>query len=372
MISKNKRLACSRVCLQPALQGESYTYSGSNFDYYASTKAFYSKIAEGAGLGASLESAFTLGATLSSVVQRTDAEKSQVSGMALNVRAFTKKILVKKDCLDDDETSVLATRLLRDLEKLPLTLEEPWLANSWKAYNVFLKTYGSHVITSVKRGSSIRQTTFAESSKSYSKRAFEVKSCFKLAGPTNVGKIGVEACANISKSDVSYAMEMNTVDKLTVKGGAKETRNALFKERTKELIEKLLNEAGESDASVEHTFRSLWDILQSRYETGSDNYIRAVNLQYYYLGYLNYGCRFKESGDVHLQKFDYTRGSVKESPEFECSLAAEGCHSDSDCHYKVGIWCSCRGKSCVFYYSRKQDTGISKLTASANKKYDWG
>ena len=43
-------------------------YSGSNFDYYASTKAFYSKMAVGAGLDASLESIFTLGATLSSVV----------------------------------------------------------------------------------------------------------------------------------------------------------------------------------------------------------------------------------------------------------------------------------------------------------------
>jgi len=347
-------------------------YSGSNFDYYASTKAFYSKLAVGAGLEASLESTFTLGATLSSVVQKTDSKESKVSGTSLNVKALSEKILVKKDCLNDDEISTLTKKLVKDFEGLPLTIDKPWLANSWKAYNVFLETYGSHVVTSVKRGSSIKQTTFAESSSSYSQRDFQVKSCLELAGPTNVGKVGVKACANVSKSEISNATKMNTVNKLIIRGGTKETRNALYKKRTEDLIEKLLNEAGESDASVEHTFRSLWDILQSRFETGSDNYIRAVNLQYFYLGYLNYGCRFKESGGVQMQKFDYTRGSSEKSPEFECSLAAEGCHNDDDCHYKVGVWCSCRGKTCVHYKSVKQDAGIPKLTAYANTDEDWG
>ena len=345
-------------------------YSGSNFDYYSSTKSFYSKMAAAAGLDASLESTFTLGATLNSVIQKTHSNESQVSGMALNVRALTEKILVKKDCLDNVETSTLTKRLVKDFEKLPLEFKHPMLANSWKAYNVFLETYGSHVITSVTRGASLKQTTFAESSKSYSQRDFQVKSCTKLAGPAGATKVGVGVCTNVSKSEESKASDMNTVDKLIVKGGTKETRNKLMKERSEELIEKLLNEAGESDASVEHTFGSIWAILQSRFDFGSENYIRAVNLQYYYLGFLNYGCRFKESRGVHLQKFDYTRGSSKESPEFECSLAAEGCHHPDDCGYKVGIWCACKGKSCVKYKSVKQDTGSSKLTAYANTQED--
>ena len=347
-------------------------YSGSNFDYYKSTKSFYKHMAAAAGLEASLESTFTLGATLNSVIQKTESKESEVSGLTLNVRALTEKILVKKDCLDNVETSTLTKRLVKDFENLPLAFAHPWVANSWKAYNVFLETYGSHVITSVTRGSSIKQTTFAESSKSYSQRDFQVNSCIKLAGPVSATKVGVEACANVSKKEESKASDMSTVDKLIVKGGTKETRNKLMNDRSKELIEQLLNEAGESDASVEHTFRSIWDIMQSRFDTGSENYIRAINLQYYYLGFLNYGCRFKESRGVHLQKFDYTRGSSKESPEFECSLAAEGCHHPDDCGYRVGIWCACRGKSCVKYKSEKQDTGSSKLTAYANTQYDWG
>ena len=341
-------------------------YSGSNFDYYASTKSFYKHMAAAAGLEASLESSFTLGTTLNSVLQKTESKDSKVSGLALNIRALKEKILVEKDCLDNVETSTLTKRLVKDFEKLPLAFAQPFLANSWKAYNVFLETYGSHVITSVTRGSSIKQTTFAESSKSYSQRNFQVKCCIKLAGPVSATKVGVEACANVSKKEETKASDMNTIDKTVVKGGTKETRNKLTNNRSKELIEKFLNEAGESDASVEHTFRSIWDILQSRFDTGSENYIRAINLQYYYLGFLNYGCQFKESRGVYLQKFDYTRGSSKKSPEFECSLAAEGCHHPNDCRYRFGIWCGCKGKSCVKYKSEKQDTGGSKLTAYAN------
>ena len=132
---------------------------------------------------------------------------------------------------------------------------------------------------------------------------------------------------------------MNTEDKLVIRGGKTETRSALRTKRTEGLIEKFLREAKESDSGVQHTFRSIWNILQSRFlfKTGSEsNYIKAVNLQYYYLGFLNYGCSFKEGRGIHMQKFNHTKSSCDKSPEFECSLAAEGCHTDDDCHYKAG------------------------------------
>ena len=347
-------------------------YTGCDHDYYASTKDFYSKMAIGAGLDASLKSSFTLGATLSSVFKKTESKESQISGMSLKIRALTEKLLVTKDCFHNEELSNLSKNFVEDFERLPMTISKPWLANSWKAYSVFLETYGSHVVTSVKRGASIRQTTFAESSKSYSQRDFQVKSCVSLAGPTSVGKVGVKACANVSKEEVAKTSSMNTVDNIVLRGGTLETRNALRGDRTEKLIEKFLNEAGESDSAIEHTFRSLWSILQSRFGIGSDNYVRAVNLQYYYLGYLNYGCRHSESGGVHMQKFNYTKNS-QESPEFECTLAAEGCHSDNDCHYKPLIsWCSCRGSSCVHYNKVIQDTGAIKITVYANTDEDWG
>ena len=191
--------------------------------------------------------------------------------------------------------------LIMDLEQLPEKIDKPWHKNSWKFYDVFLNKYGSHVVTSVNRGASIRQTTFAESSKSYSQRDFQVKSCVSFAGPTVAPvKVGVEACANVSKEEIAATSHMNTADKLVIRGGKMETRSALRTKRTEELIEKFLREANETDAGVEHTFRSLWNILQSRFlfKPGSQsNYIKAVNLQYYYLGFLNYGCSFVEEED---------------------------------------------------------------------------
>ena len=93
--------------------------------------------------------------------------------------------------------------------------------NSWRSYNDFLDDYGSHVVTSVMRGVRIKEMSFSRSSESYSERDFQVKSCVSFAGPTSVGKVGVSACANISKQESSKASDMSTTDKLFVRGGSK-------------------------------------------------------------------------------------------------------------------------------------------------------
>ncbi|RMX38433.1 hypothetical protein pdam_00016265 [Pocillopora damicornis] len=61
---------------------------------------------------------------------------------------------------------------------------------------------------------------------------------------------------------------------------------------------------------------------------------------------------------VELQKFDYTKGSKEEYPEFECSIPKGGCHSVNDCYYMVGVWCNCGGRTCVRHKSEKQILGL--------------
>ena len=165
---------------------------------------------------------------------------------------------------------------------------------------------------------------------------------------------------------------MNASDKVFVLGGNLDTRNKLLKEvtRTAEEIQKLLNEASKS-VSIEHTFVTIWNILQTRYETGSPNQIRGLILEYYFLGFLNYGCPYVASGGVQIQKFDHTESSNKTFPEFECTIAKEGCHGDKDCHYKH-IWCSCYGDSCVSHKTVKLDNDVPKTTAHPNYDTDWG
>ena len=298
----------------------------SHFEYYASTKDFYSKLATQAGLDASLQSAYSLSATLNSVAHRTSSSKSKVSGISLIVESLTEKIHLDKDCLIDQ--GKFKQSFLGRFERLPLKIDKPWKRNSWRSYSNFLDTYGSHVVNSVTRGARIKQTSFSRSSESYSEREFQIKSCVSFAGPTSVGKVGVSSCANISKSESSKVSNMSTTDELFIRGGSRETRSKLRHDRSKELIQQLMNEAEDTHSSVQHTFRAIWEVLQSRFRSGSSNYVRSLNLQYYFLGFLNYGCPYikGENGKkkIQIQKFDYTesyKNTKSGDPEFECSLS---------------------------------------------------
>jgi len=186
-------------------------------EYYENSRAFYSSLATQSELDVSLQSSYTLGVSLQVATKSKSSETNKVSGMSLNAVAINEKILVRRGCLEGDEAS-LTDRFLADLEDLPAKIEEPWEKSSWEPYNSFLKTYGSHVITSVTFGASFRQMTFAESSKSYNERDFEVKSCLSLAGPTTAGEADFKACADISQSEKSKASKMSTTDKVFVLG----------------------------------------------------------------------------------------------------------------------------------------------------------
>ena len=341
------------------------------YDYYESTRKFYSTLATSADLDASLQSTFVVGATLTSVLSGEKSASNNVSGISLIKGNFKEKILLDKNCLNEKSKTKFTKHFRKKLKALPAVVFKPWKQNSWKEYQDFLKTFGSHVITSVLRGASIRQTTFAQSSEAYSQRDFQVKSCLSLSGPTEVGELGVKACANVTKKEESKVKSMSVINQLFVRGGTEDTKSKLDKERSKELIQQLMKEASTHPGSVEHTFRSIWDILHSRLGSRSKNYIRATNLKNYYLGFLNYGCDYDESGGVALQKFDNTASSTKQSPEFECTLASEGCHSNDDCHYKP-VYCSCRGPSCVRYKTTKRDAGVEKKEAFANANENWG
>ena len=349
------------------------TKSSCNFDYYKNTKAFYKSLATESSLSALLTSTFTLGATVSVATKGKSSEKSEVSGISLIKQALAEKIYVDKKCLTSAKTSTLNEEFMEYLEELPLKIDHPCFPNSWEEYKTFLDKYGSHVITSVETGSRFQQMVFAESSQSYSQRDFQVKACISAAGPTNVGKLNVSACSSVNSSEILKAKNISTSETRFVRGGLRDTNSALANGKTSaELIKKLMNEADEAPSPVQHTFKPVWEILKDRFKTGSKNHIRATILQYYYSGYLGYGCLYSKSGDVEVQKFDYTKQSESKKPELECSLAKEGCHNDDDCHYVIGAWCTCKGKTCVRYKSVKQITGQTKNTAYINKrKWDW-
>ena len=352
------------------LTKKTLTSSSSKFDYYKNTNALYKSLATESSLSASLTSTFTLGATVSVATKSKSSQKSEVSGISLIKQALAEKIYVNKECLTSAKMSTLNKEFMESFSALPLQIKEPWLHNSWKPYSTFLEKYGSHVITSVDFGSRFQQMVFAESSESYSERDFQVRACISAAGPTDVGELGVSACSNVTNSEKSQASKMTVSETRFVRGGLRDTNSALNNGKTStELIKKLMNEADEAPKPVQHTLMTIWSILQSRFESGSKNYHRATNLQYYYSGYLDYGCPYSKSGNVEIQKFDYKQ-PMKGNPEFVCTLADDGCHNDNDCHYVIGVKCACRGKTCVRYHSEKQITGQIKQMAYINN-HNW-
>ena len=54
---------------------------------------------------------------------------------------------------------------------------------------------------------------------------------------------------------ISKASDMSTTGKLFIRGGSRETRSQLLHDRSKELIQQLMNEAADTHSSVQHTFR---------------------------------------------------------------------------------------------------------------------
>ena len=264
------------------LTKKTLTSSSSKLYYYKNTNALYKSLASESSLSASLIYIFTLGTTVSVATKGKSSEKSEVSGISLIKQALAEKMYVDKNCLTNAKKSTLNKEFMEFFSTLPLKIKEPWLHNSWEAYSTFLETYGSHVITSEETGSRFQQMVFAESSASYSERDFQVRACISAAGPTDVGELGLSACSNVTNSEISQASKMTVSETRFVRGGLRDTNSALNNgKKSTELIKKLMNEADEAPMPVQHTFMTIWSILQSRFKSGSKNYHRATNLQYY-------------------------------------------------------------------------------------------
>lgn len=360
-----------KVLQRCTIEGATRADSTKNFFYYKDTNAAYSSLATTVGLENSLKTGFSLGLSLEYASKGISAFHLSVTGNSLLIQARSGQDMLDESCLLDEKK--FDEKFLEHFKKLPVEIKDPWNSNAWKHYDVFLKTYGSHVVLSVLLGSSINQMVFAETDDSYKERDFKVGSCLALAGPTNVTKLGISICYGIHESEISRVSKMSMTDNLVVRGGNPDTRNKLIKHRTADLIEQFLNEAKDTKSAIQYTLTSLWSILQALFVGKHDeNFIRAVNLEYYYLGFLNYGCDYSSGGGQKLQMFNFAKGSSPASPQYECSLAPEGCHSDKDCNRKSLAWCSCRGPSCVKYKEVKLDYHChGKTTAVINTETDW-
>ena len=140
---------------------------------------------------------------------------------------------------------------------------------------------------------------------------------------------------------------------LTVTGGRAETRTQLLYNRSAELIVQFMREGETHPTHIEYTLLPIWEYLQEK-SVGTPHLVKAVNIEYFYNGFLNFGCPYDNKYGIELQKFALTPQATLKHPEYSCTIAPSGCHSNDDCHYHFGIWCDCAGDSCIRYSSDQQ------------------
>ena len=154
---------------------------------------------------------------------------------------------------------------------------------------------------------------------------------------------------------------------LVIRGGHADTRVELYKDRTIDNIAKFIMEESEQTATpVNYKFIPIWDLLKMKY-INTEHFPKALNMQQYYLGYLNFGCPYVEIPRKDIQKFAHHKDHQTTRPLYHCRIAAEGCTEDTDCHYQ-NVRCKCGGKSCIKHESVRTNTGATRLKPVLNDK----
>ena len=73
---------------------------------------------------------------------------------------------------------------------------------------------------------------------------------------------------------------------ITARGGTPATRQKILYDRTTEIILQFLDEGHSNPTPIQYTLTPVWQVLAEK-----DEYrIQAQNLQYYFDGFLNFGC----------------------------------------------------------------------------------
>ena len=297
-----------------------------------------------------------MGLTLSSASKSMSSGSVNVTGTSINLRTLKDYYQISKDCLNRETFS---KEFEEDFEKLPTKIEDPSKSSDWGDYDTFLKKYGSHILKAVHRGSRMVQWTFAKTSNQYSEKDLAIASCIDLAKvPTQAVLLNLNACGNYSKEDKQRVSSMSTSNKLTLLGGTTETRSKLQQTRTPELLAQFMREAETHPSPAIYKFKSIWNVLKRRYiGQRSASLARALNLEAYYKGMLDFGCTRQVTDGVMLRQFVLT-STAAFRPHYECQIPPEGCQTDKDCSANV-IHCYCHGPSCVD--SREVDDSSSKI-----------
>ncbi|KAI6659062.1 MAC/Perforin domain-containing protein [Oopsacas minuta] len=343
-------------------------------DVYTNTERFYRSLTSTTSLSPKLETDFTLGATLDITSNGISGGVRNLTGVSLNDYTTSLICFLKSVCLSKNKLNI---DFQKDFEALNPSIKEPWLESNWVDYETFYNKYGSHFITEVAYGARFYEHAFSDARMSYTSRNLTVRACAALAGPAGIGILEIEACEGINKQEIDSVSSLAIYTLLVIRGGTAKTRAELYKNRTVAGIAKFMSEANATEMPIKYNFMPIWSLLQLRY-LDTEHYSKARNLAAYYLGFGNYGCEYQPVINTskfkveYYQRFEYAPTSTDSIPTFQCVIAPQGCHADTDCHKHDIIRCSCHGDSCIRHFPNTLDTSVIKKVARPNYDIKWG
>lgn len=319
---------------------------------FQNTEAFYRKISTDSKLSVKLTGMFTMGTTLSVKTKSTSRGTVDIKGTSIDIFTHVNASYLDVNCFKSSE-SQLTDDVMKMFDSLELNITNPWLGNSWTHYDTFLKTFGSHFVTKIYLGATARQWTFSKAAAHYTDDQLKIRACVDFAGTVDVEKLNVSACSGVTKEEAENVTQLKTSNYLEIRGGSDKTRNKFRSSRSRDDLDKLLNEGRAMQSPVSYEYVAIWEILMRKFYNDTTRYTKAMNLQQYYVGYKDFGCSYQQSGkEVKLRTFDYSPDSSQALPRFHCILINQGCQNDGDCHIGgVGhlMVTYCYGNSCFEY-----------------------
>ena len=336
---------------------------------FSKTYKFYTSLSLDTGISALLNGPFTMGATLNLKSDGISSGFVEVNGMFVEIATHVKSSYLNKNCYETP-TIEFTDDFMNSFDLLPVQINEPWLSQSWEQYETFLNEYGSHFLVEVLFGASVRQWTFAKLSSLYELHEILVKACFDLGGSI----LELNLCLGISEEEYEKYKDIEASNSLNIRGGKDETRNAFRNNRTRELLDQILNEGRNMSSPVGYKYKPVWDVLMIKFQGDPKRKAVAMNLKQYYYGFKDFGCEPQMNGNTKLRSFEYSTQS-NSTPIFQCLLINQGCHSDGDCHIGgAGTVTYCYGASCYEYISPSFGKKATDVTCRGSKEgsYDEG
>jgi MAC/Perforin domain. len=326
----------------------------------------------GSGISAAI-SAFSLAATASANYDSSSLKTTDAASVSLDYVLLDAVVDLNQNaaCWSRDN---LTPEFLSAFEALPVN-DPQWAAeaSSWADYRVFLQSWGSHVQVKQELGSRLQILESEKTTDQVDTQTLKAKVCFSLG----YAAVNVPVCGDYNTTQKNTASTRDTVEKIYIAGGSRESRNKLIAasagQFSSEDVSAFINSAGTSDQPIGFKYRPVWELLMDVYRaacvTAKDanacqHFQRAVNLQAAYEGFLAYDCILNRTASADPTKPGlFVQGMVALPANgngivyYACKQTKAGCSNDNDCNAGTGgsgwpwdpKWqqCFCEGSGCI-------------------------